>query len=45
MGILNMQNIVKSYQMGDEEQIVLKNISLAIDKGEFVSIPGPFRNK
>lgn len=41
MEILNMQNIVKSYQMGDEEQIVLKNISLAIDKGEFVSILGP----
>ncbi len=41
MEILNMKNIVKTYQMGDEEQTVLKNISLTIDQGEFLSILGP----
>lgn len=39
--ILNMKNIVKTYQMGDEDQTVLKNINLVINKGEFVSILGP----
>lgn len=41
MKILNMKNIVKTYQMGDEEQTVLKSINLVINKGEFVSILGP----
>jgi putative ABC transport system ATP-binding protein len=41
MKILNMKNIVKTYQMGEEEQTVLKNINLVINKGEFVSILGP----
>ncbi len=41
MQILNMKNIVKTYQMGDEEQTVLKSINLVINKGEFVSILGP----
>lgn len=39
--ILSMKNIVKSYQIGEEEQVVLKNINLAINKGEFISILGP----
>lgn len=39
--ILNMQNVVKCYYMGDEEQTVLNNVNLAINKGEFVSILGP----
>lgn len=41
MQILNMKNIVKTYQMGDEEQTVLRSINLVINKGEFVSILGP----
>lgn len=41
MEILNMKNIVKTYQMGQEEQRVLKNIDLTINKGDFVSILGP----
>ena len=39
--ILSMQNIVKSYKMGDEEQIVLKSINMNVCKGEFLSILGP----
>lgn len=39
--ILCMNNIVKSYQMGDEEQVVLKGINLKVNKGEFISILGP----
>jgi len=39
--ILSMNNIVKIYQMGDEEQIILKGINLKVDKGEFISILGP----
>ena len=36
-----MQNIVKAYQMGDEEQIVLKGINLKVYEGEFISVLGP----
>ena len=36
-----MENIIKSYQMGGEEQIVLKGINLTIHEGEFLSILGP----
>ncbi|HBR01597.1 MAG TPA: macrolide ABC transporter ATP-binding protein [Ruminiclostridium sp.] len=39
--ILSMENIIKSYQMGGEEQIVLKGINLTIHEGEFLSILGP----
>jgi len=41
MEILNMQNIVKTYQMGEEEQTVLDNVNLKISQGEFISILGP----
>lgn len=41
MEILNMKDIVKTYQMGEEEQVVLKDIDLIINKGDFVSILGP----
>ena len=36
-----MWNIVKSYRMGGEEQVVLKGIDLDIQPGEFLSILGP----
>ena len=39
--IVLMGNIVKSYRMGEEEQIVLKDINLTVCKGEFLSILGP----
>lgn len=39
--ILNMQNICKSYFMGEEELEVLHNVNLTIHSGEFLSILGP----
>jgi len=39
--ILSMNNIIKSYRLGDEEQVVLKKINLKVYDGEFVSILGP----
>ncbi len=39
--ILSMKNIVKSYLLGDEEQIILKGINLNVNRGEFISILGP----
>lgn len=39
--ILEMKNLVKTYQMGDEEQVVLKGIDLIINRGDFLSVLGP----
>jgi len=39
--VLELKNIVKSYIMGDETQVILKGINFAVAKGEFVSILGP----
>lgn len=39
--ILSMNNIVKKYQMGDEEQTILKGINLEVYKNDFISILGP----
>ncbi|WP_316699603.1 ABC transporter ATP-binding protein [Paratissierella segnis] len=39
--IIHMRNIIKSYQLGDQEQIVLKGVDLDVYDGEFVSILGP----
>ncbi|MHB8072552.1 ABC transporter ATP-binding protein [Desulfosporosinus fructosivorans] len=39
--ILKMQDIVKCYYLDAEELVVLNNINLNINKGEFVSILGP----
>jgi len=39
--ILNMQNVCKSYYMGEEELEVLHNVNLTIHSGEFLSILGP----
>ena len=36
-----MNNIVKKYQMGDEEQTILKGINLEVYKNDFISILGP----
>lgn len=39
--ILDMKDIVKTYRMGDEDQVVLKGVDLLVHKGEFLSILGP----
>ena len=39
--ILTMRDIVKCYQMGEEEQMILKHIDFSMSRGEFVSILGP----
>ncbi|MDR1101790.1 MAG: ABC transporter ATP-binding protein [Clostridiales bacterium] len=39
--MLTMRGIVKSYQMGDELQVILKGINLSVQRGEFISILGP----
>lgn len=39
--ILSMENIVKAYHMGDEEQVILKGVNLKVYDGEFLSILGP----
>ena len=36
-----MRDIVKTYPMGEEEAVVLKNINLRIDEGEYLSVLGP----
>lgn len=39
--ILRMNQITKTYVMGEEEQIVLNNINLTVNRGDFVAILGP----
>ena len=39
--IIEVTNLVKSYNTGDLENTVLHNISLTINEGEFVAIMGP----
>lgn len=39
--LIEITNINKSYQNGDQELRVLKDISLTIEEGEFVAIMGP----
>ena len=39
--ILRMENIYKSYYMGDEELEVLHDVNLSVHSGEFLSILGP----
>ncbi len=39
--MIAIENIVKTYHMGTQELIVLKEVSLNIDKGEYVAIVGP----
>ncbi|MBU8918825.1 ABC transporter ATP-binding protein [Bacillus sp. FJAT-29953] len=39
--MLNMTQITKTYVMGEEEQVVLNNINLTVNKGDFVAILGP----
>ena len=39
--ILTMRGITKHYLVGSEEQTVLRNIDLTVEKGEFVAVLGP----
>jgi len=41
MNIITMQNINKSYRMGNNSLHVLKNVSLTVEKGEYLAILGP----
>lgn len=41
MNIITMQNINKSYRMGTNSLHVLKNVSLTVEKGEYLAILGP----
>lgn len=36
-----MKDIVKSYESGGEEQVVLDHVNFSVQEGEFVSILGP----
>jgi len=36
-----MRDIVKKYPMGDEEAVVLKNVNLDINDGQYLSVLGP----
>ncbi|WOO37555.1 ABC transporter ATP-binding protein [Anaerocolumna sp. AGMB13020] len=38
---LELNNITKSYHDGEEENIVLNNVSLSVEYGEFAAIVGP----
>jgi len=41
MNIITLKNISKIYQVGSEEVHALRDVSLTIDKGEYVAIMGP----
>lgn len=39
--MLEVINLKKSFQIGKEENVILKNLNFSIEEGEFVSIMGP----
>lgn len=39
--ILDMSDVVKCYTMGEEQQIALNHVNLAVHEGEFIAILGP----
>ncbi len=41
MAVINIQNITKTYVMGSEEVHALVNVSVSIERGEYVAIMGP----
>lgn len=41
MSLIEIENVVKSYKMGDVEVKALRGVSLAIEEGEMVAIMGP----
>ena len=40
MKIIQVKNLVKSFKSGENELVVLKGVSLEVEKGEFISITG-----
>lgn len=40
MNIIEAKNIIKTFRMGETEITALKDVSLSVEKGEFVSITG-----
>lgn len=40
ISMIRLQNIVKTYRLGEQDLVILKGISLEIQKGEFVAIMG-----
>lgn len=41
MGIIELQNINKYYEMGNDSLHVLKDVSLSVEKGDYLAILGP----
>lgn len=39
--MIKCDNVIKTYRLGGDETVVLKDISFSINKGEFVAIIGP----
>ena len=39
--VVRLENVVKTYSMGESEVHALRGISFAIEQGEFLSIMGP----
>ena len=43
--MIEMQDIVKQYTLGGETIYALDHVSLRVEKGEYVTIIGPFRQR
>lgn len=41
MGVIQLDDVTKTYQLGDEKFNALDRVSLSVDQGEFVAITGP----
>jgi len=41
MALIELKNIIKQYEEGEEPTVALAGVSLSIEKGEFVAIMGP----
>ena len=39
--LVEIKNLVKTYTRGDQEVPVLRDITLSIDRGDFISLMGP----
>ena len=39
--IINTQNLIRSFEIGNQRIDALKGVDLSVEKGEFISIMGP----